>query len=495
MTKTTIGLDRGPASLGELEARWRRECELLLVPPAKAWLEPRTHPKHGPVLDVAIVGAGMAGLAAALALKRLGITNIRLYDKSAEGWEGPWLTYARMEVLRSPPELVGPALGFPSLTFRAWFEAQFGAAAWETLHRIPRTQWMDYLVWYRRVTDAPVENGCELTGFDGGADYVVLSLRDATGERKVAARRVILANGRDGLGGAYVPPLFGGLGKRYAAHSSDAIDFAALKGRTVGVVGAGASAVDNAAEALEHGAAHVAMIVRRPQVPRVNRGMGIGSPGMWHGFHDLAPERRWSIVQFVADKAIPPPHDSMLRCSRHPNFAVIEGCEPLDVREEGGRIRLETSRGRLAFDFLVLATGFCVDWARRPELANLARNIVLWRDRFTPSDGQPFEQGEDPWLGPSLEFTAREPSPAPWVERVHCYSFPAFLSHGPLTGDIPAISVGADRIAQGIASALFGEDYERNWAKLMAFNTPELIGDEYVPATDLSPFLDKEKAR
>src|SRR5262249_47302079 len=120
----------GPGSLAELETRFRRECELLLVPPSKGGLEQRSHPEHGPMLDVAIVGAGMAGLAAAMALKRLGIGNIRLFDKSPEGLEGPWLTYARMEVLRSPPELVGPALGFPSLTFRAWFEAQFGLEAW-----------------------------------------------------------------------------------------------------------------------------------------------------------------------------------------------------------------------------------------------------------------------------------------------------------------------------------------------------------------------------
>ena len=74
----------------------------------------------------------------------------------------------------------------------------------------------------------------------------------------------MLANGRDGLGGAYTPEMFRGLDRalRAAIRSSD-IDFAALRGKTVGVIGAGASAVDNAAEALEHGAARVAMLVRR----------------------------------------------------------------------------------------------------------------------------------------------------------------------------------------------------------------------------------------
>jgi hypothetical protein len=58
-----------------------------------------------------------------------------------------------------------------------------------------------------------------------------------------------------------------------------------------------------------------------------------------------------------------------------------------------------------------------------------------------------------------------------------------------LTGDIPAISVGADRIAQGIASALWGEDFVRNWEKFLAFDTPELRGDEFSPAEDMSAFL------
>ena len=58
--------DPGPSSLAELEARLRRDVELLALPPAKDWLEPRMHPQYGPVVDVAIIGAGMSGLAAAL---------------------------------------------------------------------------------------------------------------------------------------------------------------------------------------------------------------------------------------------------------------------------------------------------------------------------------------------------------------------------------------------------------------------------------------------
>ncbi len=92
-------------------------------------------------------------------------------------------------MLRSPKELVGPALGFANLTFRAWFEAQFGRAAWDQVHRIPRLTWMDYLRWYRRMIDVPIENETELVDLAGDNDHVLLTLRSSAGVRKVAARR------------------------------------------------------------------------------------------------------------------------------------------------------------------------------------------------------------------------------------------------------------------------------------------------------------------
>jgi cation diffusion facilitator CzcD-associated flavoprotein CzcO len=488
MTQPPPADDPGPRSLAELEARLARDLALLTIPPAKEWLEARMHPEWGPVLDVAIIGAGMAGLSAAFALKRLGVRALRVFDRSPAGFEGPWATYARMEVLRSPPELTGPALGFSNLTFRAWFEAQFGAAAWGKVHRIPRLQWMDYLRWYRAMIDVPIENGTELVDLGGDGQTVLLTLRSAAGVRRVPARRLVLANGRDGLGGPYVPEMFRNLDRRYWTHSSEEIDFAALRGKTVAVIGAGASAVDNAAEALEAGAARVAMLVRRPDLPRINKGMGIGSPGFWLGFHRLTPAQRWSIVQYIDDQAIPAPRDSMLRCSRHKNFSIVTRCALHGTTIRDSRILLDTTRGLVAFDYVIAATGFTVDWAQRPELASLASRILTWRDRFAPDGREDYVQADYPFLGPDLEFQAREPRAAPWIERVHCFTFPAFVSHGPITGDIPAISVGAERIADGVAGALFAEDYEETWRRLLAWDTPELRGDEFTIDEDVSKF-------
>ena len=240
--------------LARLEAALARDFERLNHPPAD-WVPPRTGPDGRRMVDVAIAGAGMCGLAAAFALRRLGISNLRQVDRSPEGREGPWRTYARMETLRSPKHLTGPVLGMAGLTFRAWWEAQ--GHDWEGLGRISTSVWADYLDWYRRVTGARVENEVEVAALEPGSDGVRVRLAGPGGAEKIHARRVVLATGREGQAAPRVPePLAPFLGD-LVRHSADDIDFAALAGRRVAVVGLAATAFDNAAVALEAGAAEV----------------------------------------------------------------------------------------------------------------------------------------------------------------------------------------------------------------------------------------------
>ncbi len=155
-----------------------------------------------------IIGAGMAGLVASGMLKRLGVDNHVLYDRAPAGREGPWVTYARMETLRSPKQLTGPAMGLPALTFQAYYQARFGRTAWDALGKIPREIWMDYLVWYRKVLELPVENGVELKRIHPRADGLLdLAIETPQGPETVTTRHVVLATGRDGLGGPWAPPV------------------------------------------------------------------------------------------------------------------------------------------------------------------------------------------------------------------------------------------------------------------------------------------------
>ena len=471
-----------PDGLAALEARVRQDYAWLDLP-AKPWV-PETSIDGQAVLDAAIVGGGMAGLALANAMKNLGL-RVQVYDQAPAGFEGPWATTARMETLRSPKQLTGPALGFPALTFRAWFESQFGAQAWEELDKIPRLQWMDYLRWYRQVNGIAIANEHEVLDIVPSADHVRLRIRGAQGEFDVLARHVVLATGRAGLGGPSLPDWAQAIASGARAHSSDVMDYAELRGKRVAVIGAGASAMDSAATALENGALGVDLLIRRADIPRVNKGKGLGSPGAVHGTLGLPDEWKWKIRHYIGEPQVPPPRGSVLRVSRHANARFYLDAGVQGAAMDGEQVVLQTKRGERRYDFVIFATGFKVDWRSRPEYRTIAPAIRVWGDRFAEPAGQESQElRESPDLGDLFEFQPREPGQMPGLERVHCFCYPATLTHGQVSGDIPAISDGALRLSQGLCRQLFVEDAPIHFERLQAYDEPEVHGDEWAPAQD-----------
>ncbi len=466
------------SGLAALEARFRQDLTWLELPP-KSWVIQRQHDGDA-LLDVVIIGAGMAGLTAAAALKFLGIRAVN-FDRAPEGFEGPWVTTARMETLRSPKQLTGPCLGFSSLTFRAWFEAQFGAAAWEALDKIPRLQWMDYLRWYRRMVQPEVRNGHEVLAVEPHADgRVSLRVRHAGRESTVHARRVVLATGRDGLGAAWYPDFAQHIPAHLRAHSSDELDYSRLRDLRVAVIGGGASAMDCAATALEVGAQSVDLLIRRRELPRVNKGKGSGSAGMTHGFVDLPDAWKWRIRHYVNEQQTPPPRGSTLRVSRHANARFWLGASIDEVQTDGRTVTLHTPRGAFEFDFVLFSTGFRVNFAARPEFAAFSSQIRLWSQRYQPDPSEHDDElSESPDLGPAFEFRERSAGACPGIDRIHCFCYPATLSHGTVAGDIPAISEGAHRLAQGLAALFLAEGIEQHFEVIQAFEEPELLGNEW----------------
>lgn len=471
-------INGAPTGLDALNARVRYELDCLTLPAAN-WVPEHVGPGGEKIHDVVIIGGGMCGLVASFAIISGGMRNIRIFDRNPEGLEGPWVTYARMETLRSPKTLPGPAYGMGSLTFRAWFEAQFGEEAWERLDKIPRTMWMDYLRWYRDVLSIPVENGVELTRVDPEGAYLRLSLSGGA-EASVLTRRLVMATGRDGLGEPHIPAFVETLPDSAWAHSSDDIDFAALKGRRVAVVGVGASAVDNSAEALEHGAAEIRHLIRRERMPTINKLMGIGSYGFTHGYKDLDDAWRWRFMHYSFVTQTPAPRNSTLRVSRHPNAYFHFGTAIRSARMAGGEVVLTTVRGEISTDFVILGTGFRVTPMGRAELGEHADQILLWKDRYDPPpELEHDELGNFPYLAGDFSFLEREPGTASWLNRIHCFNYGASLSLGKVSGDIPGISDGAAWLADGLASALYAEDIEHHWQHLLDYDKPELLGDEW----------------
>jgi cation diffusion facilitator CzcD-associated flavoprotein CzcO len=349
---------------------------------------------------------------------------------------------------------------------------------------------MDYLRWYRKILDVPIENGVALDRVEPDGDLLRLHLSgDAAGS--ILTRKLVMATGRDGTAEPAIPSFMDGVPRRFWAHSSDEIDFDALRGKRVAVVGVGASAVDNAAEALEHGAAEVRHLIRREKMPTINKMMGIGSYGFTVGFQAMSDAWRWRFMRYSFVTQTPSPRGSTLRVSRHPNAYFHFGVPVTDVAEENGALRVTVGAGEvLATDFLILGTGFKTDPRARRELGPAAERIRLWRDAYTPPPGEENrELASFPYLNDDFTFCAREEGALPWLGNVYCFNYGATASLGKVSGDIPGVSEGAELLARSIAARLYVEDLEIHWQRLRGYDTPELQGDEWTesPLPSLQP--------
>jgi cation diffusion facilitator CzcD-associated flavoprotein CzcO len=129
--------------------------------------------------------------------------------------------------------------------------------------------------------------------------------------------------------------------------------------------------MDNAATALEAGAASLDLFVRRRALPAVNKFTGISSQGVVHGFEVLPDAWRLRFLHHVL-RAQTPPRDSTLRVSRHPMARLHLGCPVLDLAEEGEKLIGATPEGRLTIDSLIVGIDIVADPRLRPELALVA---------------------------------------------------------------------------------------------------------------------------
>jgi cation diffusion facilitator CzcD-associated flavoprotein CzcO len=381
-----------------------------------------------------------------------------------------------MQTLRTPKVVTGPDLGLPSLTPRAWWEAQFGAQSWDQLNKIPREAWQAYLMWVRQTVGIPVSNETEVTDIEPVADGLLAVHANFKGmEQRFLTRKLVLATGIEGCGRWAVPAsITEALPRACYAHTADPIDFSALAGKAVAVVGAGASAFDNAAMAIEAGAASVNLFVRRQRLPTVNPNRWMEFAGFLRHFGDLDDARKWQFMKFIFDMNQPPPQDTFDRCARHANFFMHLGC-PIDkVGFENGRISLNSPQGTQRFDFLIAGTGFVVDLAKRPELARFHGRIALWSDRYRPPAGEEHALlAAYPYLSASFQFTEKTPGSAPFLSSIFSYTFAAMPSLACSAG-ISALKFGLDRITTGITRALFVEDADQHLQSLRQYNEAEL---------------------
>jgi cation diffusion facilitator CzcD-associated flavoprotein CzcO len=460
-------------ALAALTRRARDDLARIAHPRAK-WLEPWIAPDGQPALDVLIIGGGQSGVAIASGLLRAMVTNILVVDRAPRGREGPWLTYARMHTLRSPKDYTGPDLDLPALGYQAWHEAKYGAADWQSLHRIPRQYWADYLDWVRETVGVPVCNNAEVVDIAPVSDgLLAVTLRDGVVR---FARKVVLATGQDGAGYWWMPDFVDALPEKFRAHAADPIDFAALRGRRVAVLGAGASAFDNAATALEAGAAEVVLFCRRPEPQVVQPYRWLTFAGFLRHLSDLDDPWRWRFMHHILALREGFPQETYDRCAAHETFRLRSGAPWTSARQVGDAVILETPQGPHTADFLICGTGVEMDFTRRPELSRLADNIARWADRYTP----PAEERDDrlarfPYLAADFSLVPRQPEVSDWMSDIHMFNIASTMSFGPSGASINAMTTAVPKLVAGLTRGLFKGDLQRHWQSLQNYHDPQAV--------------------
>ena len=462
----TASVPPAPASAAaskELDEQTARVLRWAGREPAD-WVRARAGADH----NVVIVGAGHSGLSVAYALKRKGVGKVDVIDRAEPGQAGIWRTVARMHQLRTPKTMApGPEGGNVALSFRAWYETLHGPAAFDALDRIPRLEWADYLTWFQQVTDTKVRYRTRLVEIEPQGDLLRLHLESDGAQRVETTRKLVLANGYGGAGGPEIPEVLRALPTRVWTHSTGQIPLDTLRGKVVGVIGAGSNAFDAAGVSLEAGAAEVHMFNRRPYieyqgqpagaaprppVPPVDRGY----PNVLELSYELPDAMRWRNFLLGERRVASVPIDSLERAVAFKNFHIHMSTSLTDAALAGnGKVTAKAGGKTMRFDYLIAGTGYRIDLAAQPELARIHDKIALWSDRYKPAAGEENAGGgRHPYLGAGFEFLPRESAGAEYLRNIHCFNLAGELSFGIPVGDVPSM-VDHPRLVSAIARDLY----------------------------------------
>ena len=275
--------------------------------------------------NVAIIGGGQTGCALAFALRRAGVGKVTILEAAPdEQRAGIWLNAARMNLLRTPKTLPGPELGIPALSFQAWYEARHGQAAYAAIDRIRahRLGGLSELVQALSRHQPALRHAA---GADRARPAIIFTLhldtpegsddgdraQDHPGDR-IRRRRRQLHPGRAGRAICRAA--------RYA-HTEDTIDFAALRGKVVGVDRRGGRPPSTQPAWRWNMARHeVHLFARRDTIAAVPITRSRGFPGAYDNYHQLPDADRWHQAIRFFDSGSTPTTDAIERTVKFRNF-------------------------------------------------------------------------------------------------------------------------------------------------------------------------------
>ena len=458
-----------------------RDALRLIGPDPRNWVIDRPGIDH----NVVIVGGGQTGCGLAFALKRAGIGKVSIIDAAEDETKaGIWLTAARMNLLRTPKALTGPELGITALGFQSWYEARHGAEAYAAIDRIPRVTWAEYLAWFRHFLAIPVRYRTRLVRIEPADGHFRLHLDVEGVARTETTRKILLCNGFTGNGGPAMPTVISqSLPRHLYAHTEDAIDFAALRGKTVAVIGAAASAFDAAGVALESGADAVHLYARRDTIASVPISRSRGYPGAYDNYHALPDDLRWQQAIRFKRAGSTPTIDAVQRAVRFPNFHLHLSAPWDEAREDNGKVLARAGGREVGCDFVIAGTGYFVDPSARPELADFASDILLWRDRYVPPPGDADANlGTHPYLGAGHEYLPKQAGSAAFLRDIHVQNPAGFVSFGLPIGDVPSMKRDIPIIVARVSQDLMLADLDAHRARMTGTVPPDFQPSLYESA-------------
>jgi thioredoxin reductase len=352
------------------------------------------------MVDTVIIGAGPYGLSIAAHLAKSNVT-FRIFGSPMQSWRSHM---PKGMLLKS--EGFASSLDDPDSSFTLRHYCEEMSLPFDDVGTpVPLDVFSAYgLAFQKRLV--PTLEQTDITSVSRTSEGFELETADG---QTVHARTVIVATGITHF--SYLPPFLVGLPGSHVSHSSQHHDLSSFRGKTVVVLGAGASAVDIAAILHEEGS-QVQLVARRQAIafhtktkeprPLLRRlrnprsGLGIG----WRSrlctdapllFHLMPQEFRFRTVRnilgpapgwFVRDKVVG-------------KFPLHLGCKIQSASIEGGKVHLKIvekdgSNSELIVDHVISATGYRVSISRMEFLDEAVRR-QLHKVEDTPVLSSHFE--------------------------------------------------------------------------------------------------------
>jgi cation diffusion facilitator CzcD-associated flavoprotein CzcO len=360
-------------------------------------------------VDIAIIGAGPYGLSLAAHLTRTK-RSFRIFGEPMRSWSHHMPRGMSLKSEGFASNLYDPDSKYPLKAYCA----EHGIAYADVALPVRIETFLDYGLEFQR-RYVPTLEITQVTSVIRRADH--FELRTSAGEI-ARARQVVVAVGI--MHYSYLPPALSSLPDGMISHSSEHYDLSTFKGRRVGVLGAGASAIDIAV-ILHQAGAKAELIARIPAIqfhdppdePRSlyqrmtapRSGLGTG----WRSrmctdiplvFHMLPQSLRHRAVErhlgpapcwFTRDQVVG--HVPMHLSVTLGGIDARNGCVRIQLRHP------QRSDAELELDHLIAATGYKVDISRLAFLDGDLQSGIRQAER-TPILDRHFESSI-----PGLFFT------------------------------------------------------------------------------------------